>query len=177
MPTPLVKKLAADSGESISRVEHLWSRAKRIVKKEYDYSEDSGRFWKLVYGITKKMLKLNETSLSTFSDFIKLEESINQFINEDRNTVFTALETDEFITVNVDLLKTKLTRSGIKSIANILISGDSELEITVDSEDSDTLHKLDTEITAIFGNLISGVALVKPGEYTVKFKQKVLAEV
>jgi hypothetical protein len=62
MPANIVKTLADKSGESIERVEELWDKAKLIVKKEYNITKESDKFYALVVGILKKMLKINEES-------------------------------------------------------------------------------------------------------------------
>ncbi len=46
MPTNIVKT---------AHDEHLWSKAKKIVKEQYKVSEDSDRFYKLALGVYKKM--------------------------------------------------------------------------------------------------------------------------
>ena len=63
MPANIIKQLADKSGESTKRVEELWDKAKSIVKKEYsDISKEDDRFYALVVGILKKMLKITEES-------------------------------------------------------------------------------------------------------------------
>lgn len=46
MPTNIVKTV---------HDEHLWAKAKKIVKEQYKVSEDSDRFYKLALGVYKKM--------------------------------------------------------------------------------------------------------------------------
>lgn len=59
MPSSIVTSFAEKSGKSVSAVEKLWDEIKSDVKKNYpDVSEDSDRFYKLVTGILKKRLKL-----------------------------------------------------------------------------------------------------------------------
>lgn len=67
MPANIVKSFAKKSGESEERVEELWNKAKKLVKDEYDIPEDSDRFYQLVVGILKKMLKIKteEPSITT----------------------------------------------------------------------------------------------------------------
>lgn len=58
MPTTALKHLAKKANVSVERAEHLWHKAKEIVKKEY--GADADNYYALVMGITKKMLRLNE---------------------------------------------------------------------------------------------------------------------
>lgn len=61
MPNNVVKSLADKSGKSASEVEDKWEEAKKIAHEEYpDLSEDDDKFWKIVTGITKKMLGIKE---------------------------------------------------------------------------------------------------------------------
>ena len=56
----LVKAFAEKSGRSVEEVERLWDKAKEIVKKEYKIDEDDPDFYRLVVGILKRMLKIEE---------------------------------------------------------------------------------------------------------------------
>lgn len=58
MPANVVKSLADKSGESIERVEELWDKAQEIVTSEYNITKESDKFYPLVTGILKKMLKI-----------------------------------------------------------------------------------------------------------------------
>lgn len=58
MPSNVVKSFAKQSGKSESEVEHKWDTAKERVSKQYDLKQSNPRYWKLVTGILKKMLKL-----------------------------------------------------------------------------------------------------------------------
>ena len=60
MPNNTIKSFADKSGESIERVEELWKKAKALVKKEYNIDDESEKFYPLVTGILKRMLKINE---------------------------------------------------------------------------------------------------------------------
>ena len=56
----VVKSFADETGKSVAEVEKLWDEAKAIVKKEYpEVKESNDRFYELVTGILKKMLKLD----------------------------------------------------------------------------------------------------------------------
>lgn len=65
MPSSVVKSFADKTGKSVAEVEKLWDKAKAIVKDEYkDVPEDSDKFYSLVTGILKKMLKIDEQSMA-----------------------------------------------------------------------------------------------------------------
>lgn len=53
----LVTAFADRSGKSKEEVERLWMKAKALVTKEYKLKEDDNKFYSLVVGILKKMLK------------------------------------------------------------------------------------------------------------------------
>lgn len=63
MPTAFVKKLGRNG-------EHLWSKAKGIVDKEYGVSHKSDRYWSLVTGIAKKMAGKDEDVVATLADLL-----------------------------------------------------------------------------------------------------------
>jgi hypothetical protein len=69
MPATALKHFAKKAKVSIDRVEHLWNKAKDIVKSEYDVTEDDPAFWALRMGITKKMLGLKE--MITFKEYVQ----------------------------------------------------------------------------------------------------------
>lgn len=71
MPATALKHLAKRAKVPKERAEHLWDKAKGIVKDEYGYSEDDAAFWALTMGITKKMLGLGEEI--TFTEFLIVE--------------------------------------------------------------------------------------------------------
>lgn len=65
MPSTVVQSFAKRTGKSAAEVEKLWNQAKAQVTKEYKIKEptggqDGGRFYKLVVGILKRMLKIND---------------------------------------------------------------------------------------------------------------------
>lgn len=65
MPAALVKTFAKRAGVPVARAEHLWDKAKAQVKSEYGLGEPTGgsdatRYWRLVVGIVKKMMKLED---------------------------------------------------------------------------------------------------------------------
>ena len=71
MPADVVKSLADKSGESIERVEELWNKAQKLVTSEYNITKESDKFYPLVTGILKKMLKIkseeSDASITTTS--------------------------------------------------------------------------------------------------------------
>jgi hypothetical protein len=68
MPSIALKHLAKKAGKSLEAAESDWEKAKKIVRKEYDYSEDDPRFWALATAITKKMMGMKESI--TFKEFL-----------------------------------------------------------------------------------------------------------
>ncbi len=61
MPSDLVKSYARKTGKKVSEVDKLWNRAEEIIKNDYeDVEVGSDRFYKLVNGTLKRMLKLDE---------------------------------------------------------------------------------------------------------------------
>lgn len=69
MPTTALKHLAKRGKVSIDRAEHLWKKAKGIVRDEYKVSEDDPSFWALTTGVVKKMLGLSESM--TFKQYLQ----------------------------------------------------------------------------------------------------------
>lgn len=66
MPANIIKSFSDKSGKSEQEVERLWDKAKKIVKDEYpEVGTDSDRYYSLVTGILKSMLKL-ENNFSSF---------------------------------------------------------------------------------------------------------------
>lgn len=66
MPANVVVSFADKTGKSVGDVEKLWDKAQDIVKKEYpDVEPESEKFFALVTGILKKMLKIESTASTT----------------------------------------------------------------------------------------------------------------
>jgi len=75
MPSDLVKSYAKKTGKKVSEIDSLWNKAEDIVKDEYDNIEvDSDRFYSLVNGTLKKMLKL-EMAYSRLERFNAMYEN------------------------------------------------------------------------------------------------------
>jgi len=76
MPSAVIQSFAKKTNKSEKEVEDLYSRAKKIVKKEYpEVKEDSQDFYQLVIGILKKMVGVDEessasTNLSSMGDYV-----------------------------------------------------------------------------------------------------------
>lgn len=75
MPQTALKHLAKKAKMSIDRAEHLWLKAKEIVKDEYEISEDNPSFWALRMSITKRMMGLTE--MISFKEFIQQSNKDN----------------------------------------------------------------------------------------------------
>jgi len=68
MPSNIVKSFSDKSGKSLADVEKLWNDAEGIVKKDYsDVPVNSDKYYSLVVGVLKNMLKLEEPSITTTS--------------------------------------------------------------------------------------------------------------
>lgn len=86
MPSNIVKSYAKKTGKKVSEVESLWNRAEEIVKDEYENIEvGSDRYYSLVNGTLKKMLKL-EMAYTRLQKFNKMyEDTILKFNGENDN--------------------------------------------------------------------------------------------
>lgn len=68
MPSNVVKSFSDKTGMPIKDVEKLWDKSIKIVKDQYkEVPEDSDKFYSLVTGVLKNMLKLEEPSITTQS--------------------------------------------------------------------------------------------------------------
>jgi hypothetical protein len=57
MPGPMLKKITDVCGIPEDRVEHLWDKAKGLVKEQYsDVEAESGKFYELTVGILRTMI-------------------------------------------------------------------------------------------------------------------------
>ncbi len=66
MPSSIVTSFAKRSGKPEDEVEELWKKAKEQVAKDFpEVEKDSDRFFKIVTGLLKKMLKLEQAILPT----------------------------------------------------------------------------------------------------------------
>lgn len=66
MPNNIIKSFSDKSGKPESEVEKLWNKAEDIVNDKYNLSPDDGdKFYSLVTGVLKKMLKLVDEEFGT----------------------------------------------------------------------------------------------------------------
>lgn len=90
MPNPNIKAYAKKTDKTVAEVESLWKRAEEVVKDEYDDIDiKSDRFYKLVQGVMKKMLKL-EMAYTKLKRFNKMyEDTILKFegMNKDDDEI------------------------------------------------------------------------------------------
>jgi|TARA_R100000278_G_scaffold113048_1_gene91065 hypothetical protein len=69
MPSPLIKSFSDKSGKSEKEVEELYKDAEEIVKDRYSNVEkESDRYYALVVGILKNMLKIESSFKNFFYD-------------------------------------------------------------------------------------------------------------
>ncbi len=88
MPSNVVKSYAKKTGKKVGEVEGLWKKAEELVKDEYENVEvGSDRFYKLVNGTVKRMLKLDEEyqNLKYFNQ--KYEDTISKFQRETEDEI------------------------------------------------------------------------------------------
>ncbi len=64
MPSNIVTSFADKTGKSVEEVEKLWNKAKELVK-EKGIPEDSDSFYKVLVGILKNMLKIEDATITT----------------------------------------------------------------------------------------------------------------
>ena len=83
MPSPYVKSLAKDTGKSVSEIEKLWNRAKKIAVEEFGKGEDSwgSREYSYTVGIVKNMLGIREELLDP-QDFLNSDLTALDFLKE-----------------------------------------------------------------------------------------------
>jgi len=75
MPSNIIKSFAKKTNKSEAEVEKLWDKAKILAKdtaKKDNIEIDSGRYYAIVTGILKKMLKIDENiNISEFDKIYK----------------------------------------------------------------------------------------------------------
>lgn len=76
MPAAVVKSFAKKTGKSVADVEKLWDKAKESAKKQRD--EDDPNFFRLVVGILKKMLKIEENLVDGINNLLGSTEQDEQ---------------------------------------------------------------------------------------------------
>tara|TARA_R110002020_G_scaffold90534_3_gene220439 strand:+ start:1464 stop:1997 length:534 start_codon:yes stop_codon:yes gene_type:complete len=81
MPNNIVKSFSDKTGKSEEEVERLWNKSEQIVKKEYELSaEDEGKFYSLVTGILKNMLKIDENVKSREIKMNKFDMIVERYL-------------------------------------------------------------------------------------------------
>lgn len=105
MPNPIMKSFAKKADTTVKRVEKLWNKSEKLVKKKYDLTpeEDSDRFYALVVSVLKKILKIdtpkvvseddvgtasappaiNTTSMGAYQYYSKVGEPARRIPNKD----------------------------------------------------------------------------------------------
>ena len=65
MPNPIMRSFAKKADTTVKRVEKLWNKSEKLVKKKYELTpeEDSDRFYALVVSVLKKILKLDSPNV------------------------------------------------------------------------------------------------------------------
>jgi hypothetical protein len=125
MPSPLVKSLAKESGESVASVESKWERAKEIVKTEYKLKEKSKRFYPLVVGVLKKMLNIKAESKEDYHSIMESAFTGNDLVlsESERQQLIDSMLLAEGVqkqtAVTSALIDTR-TQLDIKMMLNIL---------------------------------------------------------
>jgi hypothetical protein len=132
MPTNLINKISKELNISITDAESAWDKAKNIVDKEYNYSKDNEKYWKLVVSITKKILNLKESS-NDLDNFIvdKLVDDIKEYesdidfdetwaLNDNINENFNYHTLRVFLTMIMYRSSNSATKNIIKDLINII---------------------------------------------------------
>lgn len=81
MPSNIIKSFAKQTGNTQKYVEELWEKAKDITEKEYKLKPTSKKYYSIVTGILKKMLKLNEDNHSNKEENLNLLTDNSKFKN------------------------------------------------------------------------------------------------
>jgi len=132
MPTNFINKISKELNISIVDAESAWDKAKNIVDKEYNYSKDNEKYWKLVVSITKKILNIKESS-NDLDNFIvdKLVDDIKEYesdidfdetwaLNDNINENFTYHSLRVFLTMIMSRASNSSTKVIIKDLINVI---------------------------------------------------------
>jgi hypothetical protein len=95
MPNNIVKSFADKTGKDESEVEKLWNKAEEIVKDEYNIEPSVDKFYPLVTGVLKKMLKIDESKFGTLVAGI-LNEDIEEVLEEGKGKKIPSLPKNTF---------------------------------------------------------------------------------
>ena len=89
MPHPVAKKIQAQTGLSMERIEQLWVKAQGLVRKQYpDVKYKSEKFYKLVMGIWFKMTRYKKAvTQESILDWYNLSWEVRASIIMERDKV------------------------------------------------------------------------------------------
>jgi hypothetical protein len=133
MPSNIVKSFAKKTGKSESEVEKLWDRAKKSAKDQ-GRKETDPKFYNLVTGILKKMLKINEgRKLLSFKRFM------NEAKKYDSSDIQKAIHKAGYKAVATGASMTNQVFSGNKKVGSVSNSGvvrvkDSQIKAAIQAE-------------------------------------------
>jgi hypothetical protein len=68
MPTPLMRSLAKKSGKKVKTIENLWDKTVDVVKAEYNMEDNDDRFYPLVVGMLKRLLRLQKKDFKPLNE-------------------------------------------------------------------------------------------------------------
>ena len=83
MPTPLLKKLSKENNVSMTKIEQLWDKAKKLAANKF--SKNGSRFYPYAVGILKHMIGASyktESNSQLNSISIQLYQFLTQHVNE-----------------------------------------------------------------------------------------------
>jgi ferredoxin-thioredoxin reductase catalytic subunit len=141
MPMAAIKSLAKESGKSEAELESMYEKAKQIAKKEYDVSADSDKFYKIVWGILKKMAGVSEDSIP--EGYKKKKKGLNEeratgksivkFLNDyDEDLTDLADELDDKYDISLDTVG-RIVQAYVNKIKKKRYKSDSEFVSSIDS--------------------------------------------
>jgi hypothetical protein len=121
MPSNLLNAISKEAGVSLSAAEKAWEKAKSIVDDQYNLFNDQDNYWKLVTGITKKILNISESmpdfTLDQYSRLIDINTYLEKqsdlddiWMLSEANNKLTYYELRQFLTLllkNANKIETK----------------------------------------------------------------------
>lgn len=119
MPASIVTSFAKKTGKSVAEVEKLWNEAKKSAK-EQGRKETDPKFYNLVTGILKKMLKISEDrKLKTFIEFC-----INEAFSKEMKAELSAAKEEGRKAFKSGLISApSMNKKFIDSLPNLNIKG------------------------------------------------------